>query len=374
MNTVQNILFAPEWYDINIHRGVAKFACEKQWHLNANMAFDHQLPYKWQGHGIISLFSMSRDFCKRLVGFHLPWVDLSLKFPEIRIPRIVTDNELIGKTAAEYYLKKGFKHFAFYGRASGSLLGERWQSFRHHLEKNGENSIFQIDSPVEFSRKDWMEMNMEVIRQLSCLPKPLAVFAPTDRGAVAILEACIFLHVDVPNEISVLGVNNTALLCETLAVPLSSIDVDHARIGYTAAEHLSYQVEGKRSCDSYIEKIPPLGVVERQSTDAIGTEHKKIQQAVGFISRNYKKPISVPEIAREVSMSQRGLEIAFKKYLNDTPGKMLKRKRLQYSSKLLRKTDLTLEAIAGICGYSSGTNFSAAYKRFFGHSPAQDRS
>lgn len=373
MQAGSNILFAPGWYNTDIHRGVARFAGEKKWHLNAELVFNHTIPRHWQGHGILSLLSEKGPALNTLRKMKLPWVDMSLVSPELQIPRVVTDNYLIGETAAEYFLKKGFKNFAFYSPSSNWVDVERLNAFRQCLEANGEELTGIIRRPSDKERGDWRSIREVLIEQILQLPRPLAVFSGHDRLAIEIIDACICFQVEIPNEVAVLGVNNTELICNSPLIPLSSIDNNHERIGYAAAEQLSRMLDGKFPDKPHIIRIPPAGIIERQSTDALGVAHKQLQQAVAFISNNYRRPISVADVAENVSMSQRGLNNAFKKFLKDTPGNMLRRKRLQYSAKLLRETELTLEVIARVCGYSSGSNFTAAYRQLFGHSPSKER-
>lgn len=379
MNSRPNILYAPHWYDTAIHQGIACFGVEKQWHINADLAFSHSIGDMWYrkgyGTGVISLISGKGPLLDQLrrAADGLPWVDMSLSLPELRIPRIVTDNERIGKTAADYFLKKGFRYFAFYNYHQHWMVKDRADAFIKRLEENGKKLSGIIKRPIMAESLSLRKFQERLVEQIRYYPAPLAVFSASDRAAVEFLEACVCFGIKIPDQVAVLGVNNTSLLCENQAVPVSSIDPDHKRVGYTAAEHLFRLIEKGYPEEPYTVKIPPVGVIERQSTSTVAVTDKKLLKAVNFISYNYFKQIGVQDIAGEVGLSQRGLENLFKKHLNETPGRMLRRKRLEYSVKLLRETDLTLEDIAKICGYSSGGNFAVAYKQHFGNSPSIER-
>ena len=60
--------------------------------------------------------------------------------------------------------------------------------------------------------------------------------AETDNYAVWVLERAASVGVNVPKDLAVLGVDNDELLCDMAEPPLSSIAVDHERLGELAGE------------------------------------------------------------------------------------------------------------------------------------------
>ena len=76
-------------------------------------------------------------------------------------------------------------------------------------------------------------------RWLAALPKPCGLFAANDKAGEEVLGACAALGIAVPQDISVVGVDNMVYLCEGTAPTLSSIMMDHVGEGRAAAELLA---------------------------------------------------------------------------------------------------------------------------------------
>ena len=73
---------------------------------------------------------------------------------------------------------------------------------------------------------------------LNELPKPCGLLAANDRTAVCVLSAAARTKVAVPDELSVLGVDDNEAFCETASPPLSSIRNDFRQNGVLAGELL----------------------------------------------------------------------------------------------------------------------------------------
>ena len=63
----------------------------------------------------------------------------------------------------------------------------------------------------------------------------------------------------------------------------------------------------------------------------------------------------------------------FQKHFNQSPGKWLLQKRLDYSAVLLKNPALNVSQVALDCGFQDLSHFSRAFKEKFGVSPANYR-
>jgi len=79
-------------------------------------------------------------------------------------------------------------------------------------------------------------------QRLKALPKPLALLAMRDIEASEVIEACLTSDLPVPDQVSVLGVDNSATICECLHIPLSSIDSNLEQVGYEVTPLMSSKV------------------------------------------------------------------------------------------------------------------------------------
>ena len=105
------------------------------------------------------------------------------------IPNITGPHHLAGRMAAEYFLKKGFRNFAFYGTRGIDFSDERCQGFRETVEQA--NPDFTFSSLRSGAQNDlWYYDTAQLITWLQSLPKPVAIMACDDNHAYHITEAC----------------------------------------------------------------------------------------------------------------------------------------------------------------------------------------
>ena len=112
---------------------------------------------------------------------------------------------------------------------------------------------------------------------------------------------------------------------------------------------------------------------------AAGTPHPSISEklvtnAERYMQEQYHRPLSIGEIAAELGVSPSTLRLHFVRVRGDTPMVALQRLRAQRACELLRTSDLTLEAIARVCGYDSASHLSRQIKKFTGARPGMLRS
>ncbi len=83
---------------------------------------------------------------------------------------------------------------------------------------------------------------------------------------------------------------------------------------------------------------------------------------------------SVDELGREAGLSRMHLFRKLKALTGDSPSDLIKKTRLEKSKVLIEIGELSISAIAYDTGFSTPGNFSTAFKKFYGDTPAQYRS
>ena len=154
------------------------------------------------------------------------------------IPNITGPHHLAGRMAAEYFLKKGFRNFAFYGTRGIDFSDERCQGFRETVEQA--NPDFTFSSLRSGAQNDlWYYDTAQLITWLQSLPKPVAIMACDDNQAYHITEACLQIegggNSRIPNDIAILGVDNDETICKLSAPNLSSLSQGVEQGGYDVA-------------------------------------------------------------------------------------------------------------------------------------------
>lgn len=105
------------------------------------------------------------------------------------IPNITGPHFLAGKMGAEYFAKKGFRHFAFYGTRDVVWSDERMQGFRETVR--AANPSFTFSALCKNTQNAlWDYDTNQLVTWLQSLPKPVAIMACDDNHAYHITEAC----------------------------------------------------------------------------------------------------------------------------------------------------------------------------------------
>ena len=104
-----------------------------------------------------------------------------------------------------------------------------------------------------------------------------------------------------------------------------------------------------------------------------GTNNSKVLAVINNMEANLEEPLNIPELARQVNISERELERLFNRHMQQPPGRFYRQKRLQRARALLQQTDQQVVDIAVACGFASAAHFTRAYKLYFGVAPSRDR-
>lgn len=370
------VLLALGWYAVAIHRGIARYARQTNWALNITMMRHGQLPLNWNGSGIICCLGLNPAVDALIEMSGMPAVNIG-NVPHARIPRVSSDNAAVGHMAAEYFLQRGFKNFAFFMRVGSRGETQRMQAFEQKIQAAG-YQLNKLDWPSASRELSYDKNEKEIkatawlAQQLSTLPKPLAVLSEFDDPALEVLDACMAGSISVPEQVAVLGVDNDPLRCEFATVPLSSIDDDQERIGYEAAALLDRMMHGEPRPEQPV-LIPPLGVITRRSTDILAIDHPLVASALRTIWEHYTEPIVAKEVAATVPLSYRRLHDAFLHHVGRTIADEITHKRLERAQQLLMETDKKVSEIAQLSGFTNQDRMGKIFRRVLGITPATCR-
>jgi LacI family transcriptional regulator len=371
-------------YDQRILRGINRYLRSHQpWSIYADMyrQLRDEAPRwisSWHGDGIIYR-SVRPRFAERLRELKIPLVNLSDHWTNADLPLIRSDDYAIGRLAAEHFLERGFRRFAFCGYNDTVWSQRRREGFAAAVQQQGE-WCGVYESPWDgFHSHHRGEQEYEAMGHwLASLPQPLAVLACNDARGYQVLETCWRINAAVPDEIAVLGVDDDELCCSVCRPPLSSVRPDPERIGYEAAALLDRLMQrcgtkGKNEDECEEILIEPLGVTTRQSTDVLALDDRNLATAVRCIREHACQGITVPELLKSVPLRRIELERLFRKYLGHSPQAEIRAVQLKRVKQLLAETDLSLEQIAALAGYKHPEYMSVVFKRLTGQTPGHYR-
>lgn len=299
-------------------------------------------------------------------------VNVAASLEKVPFPSVLMDNARIGEMAAEHFLERQFGHFAYVGFLRARHAREREQSYRNRVAKEGKTYHPYPGCHQEMS-KFYRGLNGTAFRRwLEKLPKPCALFCNEDGIGMTAVSRLLEAEIDVPAQVAVLGVNNEEIACSFSLRPLSSIDVNGQEVGYRAARLLHRLMEDPKA-DLADERVQPLRVATRVSSDITAHEDVVVAKALQFIRNSISQPIGVPDVARNIGVSKRVLERQFSRHLKRGPYEEIVRQRMRRAQQLLATTDWPIHRIASACGYPEYSLFSTTFRRREGISPRQWR-
>ena len=277
------------------------------------------------------------------------------------------DDVAIGAVGAKHFLSRGsFNGFGFL--LAGSEDNPREQGFRSALASTGRNcstfrSLKAADEPINAE---------DLAAWLKSLPKPAAVMTYYDPFAVQVANVCREQGLSVPEQVSILGVDNDDLLCECANPTLSSIQPDHERAGLLAARELdALMTRPSRKPRTFV--CPVLGVVERESTKPLTPAAHLIVKARQFIRDHAAKGIRVADVASHLHVSRRLADLRFREIENMSIRQMIEDRRLELAEKALAETNRPIRRIALESGYRNVKTFEAAFRKRHGTPPGAFR-
>jgi LacI family transcriptional regulator len=276
--------------------------------------------------------------------------------------------------AAEYFMERGFRNFAFCGFDEMIWSRQKCDGFQRILSEAGFQTFIYRQPRSRYLRKPAKEQPI-IAAWLKSLPKPIALMTCNDDRSQDVLVGCKIAECKVPDDVAILGVDNDELICNFSHPQLSSIALSTERAGYEAAKVLDKLMRGQKVAESEKEvTVLPLHVVTRQSTDIIAIEDNNVAVAVSFIRRHSREMIQVGDVAQAVGLSRRTLEQHFRKALDHSVHEEIKYTRVNLMANMLIDTNLSVSQIAKLLGYPYTTNnISRYFKQQKGMSPLEYR-
>ena len=320
---------------------------------------------------------------KELLQIGIPVIAVSTMQDMYNLPFVSADSEQVAKMACEYFLKKKFRNFAFFGLTQAKWSLGRMDFFSKYLAEKGfmvhkfEEQIPIMNDFVPFTTL-WINTTLNTGQQrlidwLRQLPKPTAILASCDILACHLSNVAKEAGLNVPDEIIILGVNNDQAICNICDPPLSSIALNFKKAGYEAARLLDRIISGQQTMQGQCIEIQPTHVESRASTDIFAINDPDIIQVLKYIKENSNNPLQVDEIANHVCISKRSLQLRFRKAMGRSIHDQIVQSHFDIAKTLLNETNLPIDEIASRAGFLYTSNMRRAFKQIAGMLPQKYR-
>jgi LacI family transcriptional regulator len=363
-------------------RGIARYAqLHGPWsfHITAG-DFAQSVPKmkQWGGHGIIARIPNER-VARAILAANLPTIALGLTDEQMRpesplsaFSELSSDANEVSRMAAEHFLVRRFRHYAYVGMEDRAWSTRREVTFQKCLNAEGFNAHV-YPQPKRPQDRVWEREQSILAAWIRQLPKPVGLFACNDDRGREVLEACRLAELRVPEDVAVLGVDDDEVFCALANPPLSSVALNAETAGYRAAELLDGMMQGRIKKPRRI-VVEALQVVTRRSTDVVAVEDPEVADALQFIHRRQGRDISVDNVVHEVAISRRNLEKRFRQTLGRTIIEEIQMTRLERAKRLLLETAYPIAKVAEISGFGSTGYFIQFFQRRVGKTPRKYRN
>lgn len=274
---------------------------------------------------------------------------------------INTDANSVGKEAARFFLRHGgYKSFGYVpdsrGRSWSTLRGD---AFVSALRKEGFECPCYQHPPLtrENSRhfKNW----------IGDFKKPMALLVACDDQALTIIEMCRAINLAIPREVSILGVDDDELIDDSCEPTLSSVHPNHERQGFLAAARLNDLMSGKGNVPRYT-KVPILNICARGSTRNESPAGVLVQNALAYISQNFRYGIDPVAVAQHFKVSRRLLDLRFMEVAGASVNTAIREQQLSAVRDKLLHTKDPIETVAKLCGFTNTNYLKMLFKKEFG--------
>ncbi len=325
---------------------------------------------KWDG--VISRHT-TQNLVDACVELRIPLVDLNDIEPFPGIPKIRPDNTAIGNLGAEHFIERGYQNFAYSGFSNGLWSRERRDGFRGTVKLAGRRcEVLDVPWPGD-ATPQWVDDQVtRLAAWLTSLPKPVGIMGCNDLRAQQLINAASAAGILVPEEVAIVGANNETIRCELSDPALSSVAPNAFQSGYRAASLLRDIITGAPVA-STDQRVEPLGVVTRHSTDVLAIEDRNVAAALSFIHEQACKGITVDQVLQHAHSSRSQMERKFRQHLGRSPQAEIRRVQLRKIRQLLLETDFPLKRIAELTGFEHMEYMCVLFKRVTGVAPGTYR-
>ena len=189
----------------------------------------------------------------------LVFVNASVKIPGASY--VENDEEAGAQDAIRYLFNLGHKKILMVSGINSDSYTLKEECFKEMMSNEGVDAESYIVHVEEGNSSETADLVTDIL--LETIPKTdaTAIFCCNDLMAAGALNACKYLDLEVPDDISIIGYDNTAI--SNIFMPkLTSVDQNMFQLGRTAAQLLIEKIEkGETRRMTFYNTI-----VEREST------------------------------------------------------------------------------------------------------------
>ena len=344
----------------------------------------------WNPLGLVATYGHDLDMPLPNSSIHTPFVcidlDNSNQFsgnatPSMNLGFVNCNSKAVAEAAARELLKRDFAAYAYVSAYTRYHWSEtRRTAFRTAIELNG-GRFFAFDGTgIEAQGADGTK---RLGAWLATLPKPCGLLVANDRiGASIVLPAAMSSGISIPDDISIIGIDDDESVCEQVSPPLTSIRLEFREGGLLAGQALDellirrqeHPSRSKRSNHSFPQLLYSCSqITHRLSARPLVNPGAAVKRALETIRRRATEGISSADILPILGGSRRAAEKKFRAAVGKSILEEILDVRFERLLPILLSRNVQLGALAGRTGFSSENHLQRIFKARFGMTLSQYR-
>ena len=337
--------------------GVYAYGHEHNWNVQvvepgASERKASELVSFWVPSGVIvECGSEQNHFAPRLFAkTPVVFLDRNPKTLKVNAPCVTHDSVATAKVAARELLSLKLTAYAYVPWPEPRFWSEdREKGFSEALRLNG-HGYARFNGKAKSS--NIRALQKELGAWLKGLPKPVGIFAANDFMSAQVAAAASRAGLNIPEDITLVGVDNDELLCENTNPTLSSVMPDFHSAGEKAAAMLA-RLMANPKCRPTAETFGPLRLVRRSSSNRSKRIDREVLSALDLIRREACNGLRARDVFACFPCTRRMAEIRFRAATGKSPLEAIQEVRRAKAEELLKDPTRDRTAIANLCGYSS---------------------
>jgi len=300
----------------------------------------------------------------------IPLVDLNDTKPFPGVPKIRPDNVALGHLGAEHFIERGYQNFGFSGFANDGWSCERRDGYLEALRLAGKKcEMFDVNYPGDLTPSWDVEQIASLCAWLKRLPKPVACDGLQRYAGATAHHGGPRLRYSRPGRCRHPRREQRSHPAANWLTPRCPASRPTRFNRATAPPKVLAGLLEGRPPAIFDQRIEPLGVVARLSTDALAIHDRNVAAALNFIRERACAGINVEEVSKHAFASRSQLEKKFRQFLGRSPQAEIRRVQVAKIRQLLTETDFPLKKIAELTGFEHVEYPRVLFKRLTGDSP-----
>lgn len=321
------------------------------------------LKNSWHPDGIIIDHNMAE-----VVAASWPLTDIPMVFADRRAEEIspkaicVTSNSYaIALAAARELMALGYSHYAFVpnlGNEEHLWSIERAEAFQAIIHGAGA-MLHRFEGKPDSPRlHKWLRQ----------LPLPCGIFAASDASAALIRAKCLDLDLRIPEDISLVGVDNHLHVCEGTEPTITSIQQDLEDCYFQSAQ-LMDEILANPHTPHQNRTFGILRIVRRSSTRPLKAIDYRVKKALEFIRLHACEHITPAQVVSTMECRRSYADRRFRECTGRSIGEEIADRRVQLVKDALMMLPEQLDDVSASCGFTSTMDMRRVFKKLTGMTP-----